>query len=118
MNGLSGARVVLLDDEPSEALPIIKAFSKMGIPTVFFDGKSAELPTKKKRLRGVRLAILDMNIGITGSDETIASTLVQTFGRIVDENNGPYGILIWTNHPDLRNLVARYIYEHDTLPRP
>jgi hypothetical protein len=108
----------LLDDESSEALPVIKAFSKMGVPVAFFDGKNAELPAKKRRLRGVRLAILDMNLGVTGSNETIASTLVQTFGRIVDDDNGPYGVLIWTNHPDLKDLVARYIYEHATLPKP
>lgn len=118
MNGLRGARVVLLDDESNEALPVIKAFSRMGVPVVFFDGKSSELPTKQNRLRGVRLAILDMNLGVTGSNETIASTLVQTFGRIIDDHNGPYGVLIWTNHPDLRELVARYIYEHKTLPKP
>jgi hypothetical protein len=118
MTGLSGARVVLLDDESSEAIPIIKAFSKMGVPVVFFDGKSAELPTKKKKLRGVRLAILDMNLGVTGSKETIASTLVQAFSRIIDDDNGPYGVLIWTNHPDLRDTVARYIFEHATLPKP
>ena len=118
MNGLGGARVVLLDDEYSEAVPVIKAFSKMGVPVAFFDGKGAELPTKKKKLRGVRLAILDMNLGVTGSDETIASTLVQTFGSIIDDNDGPYGILIWTNHPDLKDLVARYVFEHATLPKP
>jgi hypothetical protein len=119
MNGLSGARVVLLDDEPNEAIPVIKAFSKMGVPAVFFDGKnSSELPTKTRKLRGVRLAILDMNLGVTGSNETIASTLVQTFSRIIDDDNGPYGVLIWTNHPDLKEIVARYIYEHETLPKP
>lgn len=118
MKGLSGARVVLLDDELNEAIPVIKAFSKMGMPVVYFDGKNSELPAKSKRLRGVRLAILDMNLGVTGSDETIASTLVQTFSRIIHDDNGPYGILIWTNHPDLKDLVARYIYEHGTLPKP
>jgi hypothetical protein len=118
MNGLSGARVILLDDDSHEAIPVIKAFSKMGVPVVYFDGKHAELPTKRKKLRGVRLAILDMNLGVTGSNETIASTLVQTFGRIIDDDNGPYGVLIWTNHPDLKDVVARYIYEHATLPKP
>jgi hypothetical protein len=119
MNGLSGARVVLLDDESSEALPIVKAFSRVGVPTVFFDGKEGDLPkSKKKLLRGVRLAILDMNLGINGPDKTIASTLVQTFSKIISPENGPYGILIWTNHPDLKDLVAQYIYEHPTLPNP
>jgi len=66
MNGLSGARVLLLDDEPNEALPIIKAFAKAGIPIAYFDGKRAGLPAKTRRLRGIRLAILDMNLGVTG----------------------------------------------------
>jgi len=36
--------------------------------------------------------------------------------RIIDRDNGPYGILIWTNHPDLKQKVAQYIYEHSDLP--
>lgn len=118
MNGLSGARVVLLDDEAAEAIPVIKAFAKRGIPVAFFDGTESELPAKRNRLSGVRLAILDMNLGVTGSNESIASTLVQTFSRIIDSSNGPYGILIWTNHPELKGTVARYIFEHSTLPNP
>jgi|SRR5579859_2623483 len=118
MNGLSGARVVLLDDEVNEAIPVVKAFSKVGVPVVFFDGKESDLPKNNKKLRGVRLAILDMNLGVTGPDKTIASTLVQTFSKIISPDNGPYGILIWTNHPELKDEVAKYIYEHPTLPKP
>jgi hypothetical protein len=69
-------------------------------------------------LRGVRLAILDMDLGFGGSNENIAATLVQTFSRIIDPDNGPYGILIWTNHPDLKDKVAEYIFKHPTLPNP
>ena len=120
MNGLVGARVVLLDDEPKEAIPVIKAFSKAGVAAVFFDGTDNDLPKAKKRLRGVRLAILDVNLGIAGgaSNKTIASTLVQTFSKIISPDNGPYGVLIWTNHPDLRQEVVNYIHEHPTLPKP
>jgi hypothetical protein len=89
MNGLRGARVVLLDDEPTEALPVIKAFSRVGVPAVFFDGSESDLPKTAKRLRGVRLAILDMNLGVSGNDKTIASTLVQTFSKILSPENGP-----------------------------
>ena len=90
MNGLGGARVLLLDDQSSEALPIMQAFSKVGVPSVFFDGKEADLPKSAKKLRGVRLAILDMNLGVTGNDKSIASTLVQTFAKFISPNNGPY----------------------------
>lgn len=118
MNGLSGARVILLDDEPSEALPIIKAFARAGVPIAYFDGKLDGLPTKTAKLRGIRLAILDMNLGVTGSDQTIASTLVQTLSKIMSADNGPYGALIWTNHPELKDIAARYIYAHSELPNP
>ncbi len=118
MNGLRGTRVLLLDDESAEALPIIRAFSRVGVPAVFFDGKESGLPPKTRKLRGVRLAILDMNLGVTGTDNTVASTLVQTFSKIISPDNGPYGILIWTNHPELKEAVARYIHEHATLPKP
>lgn len=120
MNGLVGARVVLVDDQPSEALPVIKAFSKVGVAAMFFDGSISDLPKPKKRLRGVRLAILDVNLGVAGgaSNKTIASTLVQTFSNIISPDNGPYGVLIWTNHPDLRQEVVNYIHEHATLPKP
>src|SRR5260370_14352474 len=118
MNGLGGARVLLLDDEPDEALPVIMAFSNAGVSSVFFDGNESDFPKPGKRLRGVRLAILDMNLGVTGSDKNIASTLVQTFSRIISPQNGPYGILIWTNHPELKTEVAKYIYEHPDLPKP
>lgn len=118
MNGLNGARVLLLDDEQQEAMPIIKAFSKVGVPVVYFEGKEKEFPKIKNKLRGVRLAILDMNLGVTGSNETIASTLVQALSRIISPDNGPYGVLIWTNHPDLKEIVARYVYQHFSLPNP
>jgi hypothetical protein len=118
MIGLSGARVLLLDDEPNEVLPLMKAFARAGVPVAYFDGKKNGLPAKSMKLRGVRLAILDMNLGVTGSDETIASTLVQTLSSIISEDNGPYGALIWTNHPDLTDIVGRYIHAHRTLPNP
>ncbi len=116
MNGLSGARVLLLDDESHEALPIIKAFSKVGVPVAYFDGN--ELPKEKHKLHGVRLAILDMDLGVGGSQENTASTLVQTLSGILSVENGPYGVLIWTKHPELKDIVTRYIHERSNLPKP
>jgi hypothetical protein len=118
MKGLGGGRVVVVDDEVDEAMPIIKAFSRVGVPITYFDGTESELPRPTKKLRGIRLAILDMNLGVGGSQENIASTLVQTVSRIISADNGPYGILIWTNHPDLKDLVTKYIFERSELPNP
>jgi hypothetical protein len=116
--GLTGARVLLLDDDPGDALPVIRAFSKAGIPLAYYDGKPSGFPRKADRLRGVRLAILDMDLGEGTSDASKASALVQKFSRVLDPGNGPYGILIWTNNPDLRELTARYIFAKEDLPNP
>ena len=56
--GLGGARVVLVDDDVTEAMPVIKAFSKAGVPVAYFDGTESECCRLTGRLRGVRLAIL------------------------------------------------------------
>jgi hypothetical protein len=107
-----------MDDDIDEARPILAAFSRVGVPIAYFDGAKNGLPTPARRLRGIRLAILDMNLGVTGSDETIASTLVQSFSRIISPENGPYAVIIWTNHPDLQELVTKYIFAQENLPKP
>ena len=118
MNGLTGARVLLLDDEPGEALPIIKAFSKVGVPVAYFDGRPGQTPRNRNRLHGIRLAILDMDLGFGGPPENMASTMLQTLGRIIHPDNGPYGVLIWTNHPDQKETFSRFMYERSALPKP
>jgi hypothetical protein len=119
VNGLGGARVVVVDDEFNEAMPMIKAFSRAGVPTAYFNGTTqSELPSPTRRLHGVRLAILDMDLGVGGSPENKASTLVQVLGKIIAPKNGPYGVLIWTNHPDLESLALKYISERSEAPRP
>lgn len=118
MNALKGARVLLLDDNPSEALPVLTAFSREGVPIAYFDGTSKGLPRPNQRLAGIRLAILDMDLGEGGGDNTIASTLVQRLSQILSPDNGPYAILAWTNRPELRDRVTQDIFQHGTIPKP
>ena len=118
MIGLAGARVLVVDDKVGEALPVLNAFAKVGIPTVFFDGKLSKLPRKKDRLIGVRLAVLDMDLGEGGGPENIVSTLVKRIERILDPSNGPYAVLIWTNHSDWLDLFEHYMSEANNVPKP
>jgi hypothetical protein len=118
MIGLDGARVLLLDDEPEESLPVIQAFSKAGIPLLYYDGQVQGFPTPTGKPRGIRLAILDMDLGEGSTDKDKASALVQKLSLILRVDNGPYGILIWTKHPELRQLVTDYIFAHTDLPNP
>lgn len=118
MSGLEGVRVLLVDDKSDEALPVIKAFSRKGIPVAYFDGRPRSLPRKAHRLRGVRLAVLDIDLGEGGTGNTVASVLVQRLGRILHPDNGPYAVILWTNHQELRDKVKQYLFQHRELPNP
>jgi hypothetical protein len=119
MIGLSGTRVIVLDDEETDAVPILKALAKKGIPTAFFDGSIDGLPALQDRLKGVRLAILDMDlIGGGASLKAKAATLVTRLERILSSENGPYIALIWTNQPELQVEFEDYCYQNPNVPNP
>lgn len=119
MNGLAGARVVIVDDEESEALPIIKEFSKRGIPAVYFDGNISALAINHQRLPGVRLVILDMDlVGGGVPDSSKISTLLGYLSKILSVDNGPYGILLWTKHADLQRLFEEKVFITPDIPKP
>lgn len=118
MIGLHGTKVFVLDDEPSEALPIMQAFARKGIAAAYFDSNLSGLPSERNRLRGVRLAVLDMDLGEGGSSErTMASAVVKRIERIISPENGPYAALLWTNRPTVREEFETLI-NSATGPKP
>lgn len=88
--------VVVIDDDPNQALPIVMAFSKKGIATTYYRGfKEDELPTNP--IGVVRLAIVDLQLLSTDNDgHTIATRLIGILKRIISPDNGPYMLLIWS----------------------
>jgi hypothetical protein len=88
--------VVVIDDDPNQARPIIDALAKKGIATTYFTGKGEnDLP--KNPLSNVRLAIVDLQlIDGTGDPHTIIMSLINKLKQIISSENGPYMILIWS----------------------
>ena len=119
MIGLGGARVIVVDDDQEEAIPILKALSRQGVAAAYFDGQVSGLPAASKKLRGVRLAVLDMDI-IGGGSPTKSnlSALVNFLKGILSEDNGPYGIIVWTKHADVVPDFERYLFAARKFPRP
>jgi hypothetical protein len=117
--GICGARVVVVDDDESEALPIIKAFARRQIPAAFFDGGRRGLPRKNDRLKGVRLAVLDMDVVGGGvPDATKLAALAKLVASILSPYNGPYVVLAWTKHPELSQQFEDYLFRIAGFPRP
>lgn len=119
MKSLHGARVLIIDDQDDDALPVLKALSGMGIPSTYINPSSQDLPFSSTQLSGVRLAILDMDLVGGGVDnKSKVSTLVTTLRSILSPDNGPYSAIIWTQHPELKDIFEDYVYKNENVPNP
>lgn len=99
MNSLRTSRVILIDDEPTEAVPVITALGKLGIGCVYLKGdRTEDLP--EKPLSGIRLVILDMRLGTMGTAHEIATMTANVFRRVVSPEQGPLIVLLWTKHSE------------------
>ena len=104
MEGLRTARVVVIDDKFEEALPFIQAVARQRIGILYYSGvKEEELPEEENQLTGIRLAALDMNLGHDENAEIplMLSTILSVLDRLIDEKNGPYLAIAWTNRPEV-----------------
>jgi hypothetical protein len=119
MIGIRGARVVVVDDDETEALPIMQAFARNGVSTAFFNGRPRGLPKKENRLKGVRLAVLDMDVVGGGvGDANKVATLCKVVASILSPENGPYVAIAWTKHPELQRQFEEYMFRLNGFPKP
>jgi hypothetical protein len=90
--------VVIIDEKPNEAFPIIKALSKVGISSTYYSGiNDDEFAPLGKQI--VRLVFLDLQLIDSVTDEhQIATSLIQVLKKIISPENGPYIIVIWSKN--------------------
>jgi hypothetical protein len=119
MNGLTGARVAIVDDEENEALPVIRELSKRGVPSVYYKDVNDLPASDAQKPLGIRLVVLDMDlIGGAVSEKSMVSTLLGYLRKVLRTDNGPYGILIWTKHINVRKLFEEEIFSIPEIPNP
>jgi len=89
--------VVVIDDQPNEALPIIRAMSKKGIPTTYYQGnEESSLPDKPCQI--VRLIFLDLQLIESNDAHQISKSITNVLQRIISKDNGPYILVIWSKN--------------------
>jgi len=116
MVGLKAAKVIVIDDEETDGHAIIKALWGLRIAALYFKDAS-DLPQDNERLKGVRLAFLDMNIVGGTPDKSKLSALVNLLKHILHPNNGPYSVVAWTRNKDLVLHFRNYLFQQE-IPRP
>lgn len=91
----NGGKVVIVDDCFGEILPLINILNKNTIPIIYYTGKTSELPIKP--LQGIRIFFLDLRFSTNTDSKTIVSNACNILKTILDDNNGPYLLIIWSS---------------------
>ena len=98
MDGLKTTRVLVVDDELAEARPFMEALAKRSIGSIYFSGTDVDkLPSEDCKLTGIRLAALDLDLGINGEAPAVIGALIEVLNRILQKENGPYLAIAWTS---------------------
>jgi hypothetical protein len=98
-------RVVIIDDNKDEAIPLMNVLSMHGIPFAYFDGKPENLPGKP--IDNIRIIFLDIVLVDGMDDKSKVSTIINVLIRILGENNNPYIIIAWTKHDELIDEIKK-----------
>jgi hypothetical protein len=113
----TNGRVVIVDDEiEKEALPLIQALSKRGIPVRFFNGRASTLPDRP--VGKVRLLFLDLKLegmDFSQDPENTAQALKGVVEKIIGPENGPYIIFGWTKTPSHLAAVVKKLSNRPVL---
>lgn len=99
-------KVVIIDDNIEEAMPLMNVLSKHHISFTYFDGKKDNLP--EKPVDNVRIIFLDIQLeGMEGiqDDKTKLSALLNVIKNVIGDKPDLYIIIAWTKHDELINDI-------------
>lgn len=88
-------RVIIIDDEPAQAIPLISALSKYNVSSTYFDAKKETLPVST--FSDVRVMFLDINLngGQQPNWETEKSMISNNIRSIINPHT-PYILFVWS----------------------
>jgi len=92
-------KVIILDNEPNEATPLMQVLAKNKIPYVYFTGDADFLPNEGEVFDDIRVLFLDINLTHNAVYETTIAQLNNTLKRIVKPGS-PYIAAIWSNNQE------------------
>lgn len=89
-------KVLVIDDQIEEAMPLLNLLGKKGVPTMYYSGNLPELP--ENPFDEVRLIFCDLKFNSASDPKSVASNVASILKALVSEKNGPYILLVWSAH--------------------
>jgi hypothetical protein len=116
--GLTGTRVLIIDDDENEVLALVRALWGENIPPLYVNPLNMELDGIRA-LSGVRLVFLDMDLVGGGADDTSKlSAAAHCLRTLIASDNGPFLVVAWTNQPWLVEKLDEYLFQFGEIARP
>lgn len=89
-------KVLVIDDQFEEAMPLLILLGKKGVPTMYYSGKFTDLP--ETPFNEIRLVFCDLKFNAAPDAKSVASNVFSILKSLISENNGPYILLVWSAH--------------------
>ena len=106
MHGLRTSSVLVLDDSDEDALKIQRALALQGIGAVLVPG-AADQPRPEKPLSGIRVAVLDIDLGVGTDAVSRVRHTTGIVGSLIGPDNGPFVAVVWTENKDYYELFEQ-----------
>jgi hypothetical protein len=112
-------RIAIIDDQISQAEPLMKIFSQRQIPFTYFSGEFNFLPDTTKDSNDIRVVFLDINLidNTERSNKELKAKLIPVLSKVISENNYPYVIIYWSRHEHHKELVEDEIFGNELKSR-
>jgi hypothetical protein len=93
------ARVLVIDEDPKDAVPLLTALGQLGIGAVYISGDDVKrLPAKP--IEGIRYVFLDLNLNGQTESKNYVPYAVEVLKRSVQCIPRVTGIICWTKHKE------------------
>lgn len=89
-------KVLVIDDQITEAMPLLNLLGKKGVPAMYYSGNLSELP--ETPFSEIRLVFCDLKYNVAADAKSVASTVISILKALISEKNGPYILLAWSAH--------------------
>ena len=81
-------------------MPVVQALGTLGIGCVYIPGENIEDVERVTPVSGIRLAFVDMKLGIEGTARQVVGKTVGVLSSVLSKETSPVVIVAWTDHPE------------------
>lgn len=104
-------RIIIIDDNINQALPLINYLSKYRFPFKYFNGDIENLPKEGDGFNDVRVLFLDLNL----MDDTIPekphfAMVKSVLNRVIESVSHPYLMVVWSRHDEKVREFNEYVF--------